>query len=93
MVPVDGGVTLDLDGMVEVLQALKAPLMIPMHYFSTYTLQRFLDALGEKSFEVELSEAPVGRGVEDHAAGEAEGSGAARPRVLSRLVKSVPSPA
>ena len=39
MVPVDGGVTLDLDGMAEVLAALKAPLMIPMHYFSTYTLR------------------------------------------------------
>jgi L-ascorbate metabolism protein UlaG (beta-lactamase superfamily) len=58
MVPVDGGVTLDLAGMVEVLQALKAPLMIPMHYFSTYSLQRFLGALGEKSFEVEISEFP-----------------------------------
>jgi L-ascorbate metabolism protein UlaG (beta-lactamase superfamily) len=58
MVPVDGGVTLDLAGMIEVLQALKAPLMIPMHYFSTYSLQRFLGALGEKSFEVEFSETP-----------------------------------
>ena len=58
MVPVDGGVTLDLDGMVEVLQALKAPMMIPMHYFSTYSLRRFLDVLGEKSFEVEMSESP-----------------------------------
>ena len=48
MVPVDGGVTLDLDGMAEVLQALKAPLMIPMHYFSTYSLRRFLDTLAEK---------------------------------------------
>jgi L-ascorbate metabolism protein UlaG (beta-lactamase superfamily) len=34
-VPVDGTMTLDLDGMMEVLQALKAPLMLPMHYFST----------------------------------------------------------
>ena len=58
MAPVDGGVTLDLDGMVEVLRALKAPMVIPMHYFSTYTLRRFLDALGEKSFDVEYSEAP-----------------------------------
>jgi len=58
MVPVDGGVTLDLEGMAEVLQALKAPLMIPMHYFSTYSLQRFLSVLGEKSFEVEISEIP-----------------------------------
>jgi L-ascorbate metabolism protein UlaG (beta-lactamase superfamily) len=58
MVPVDGGVTLDFEGMAEVLQALKAPLMIPMHYFSTYSLRRFLDVLGEKSFEVEISETP-----------------------------------
>jgi L-ascorbate metabolism protein UlaG (beta-lactamase superfamily) len=58
MVPVDGGVTLDVEGMVEVLQALKAPLMIPMHYFSTYSLRRFLDVLGEKSFAVEISETP-----------------------------------
>src|SRR5919109_364150 len=43
LVPVDGSYTLDLEGMMEVLQALKAPLMIPMHYFSTYTLRRFLD--------------------------------------------------
>jgi L-ascorbate metabolism protein UlaG (beta-lactamase superfamily) len=58
MVPVDGGVTLDFEGMAEVLQALKAPLMIPMHYFSTYSLRRFLDLLGEKSFEIEIGETP-----------------------------------
>jgi L-ascorbate metabolism protein UlaG (beta-lactamase superfamily) len=57
MVPVDGGVTLDLDGMVEVLGALKAPLMIPMHYFSTYTLNRFLSTLGQK-YQVEVGETP-----------------------------------
>jgi L-ascorbate metabolism protein UlaG (beta-lactamase superfamily) len=57
-VPVDGNMTLDLEGMIEVLQALKAPLMIPMHYFSTYSLRRFLDVLGEKSYEVEISETP-----------------------------------
>jgi hypothetical protein len=28
LVPVDGGATLDLEGMIEVLTALKAPLMI-----------------------------------------------------------------
>jgi L-ascorbate metabolism protein UlaG (beta-lactamase superfamily) len=56
MVPVDGGVTLDFEGMAEVLHALKAPLMIPMHYFSTYSLRRFLDTLGEKSVQVEMSE-------------------------------------
>jgi L-ascorbate metabolism protein UlaG (beta-lactamase superfamily) len=56
MAPVDGSVTLDLDGMVEVLRALKAPLIIPMHYFGTVSLQRFLDALSGKSYDVETSQ-------------------------------------
>jgi L-ascorbate metabolism protein UlaG (beta-lactamase superfamily) len=56
MVPVDGGATLDFDGMAEVLTALKAPLMIPMHYFSTYSLRSFVDKLGDKSVQVEFSE-------------------------------------
>jgi hypothetical protein len=42
--------------MIEVLQALKAQVMIPMHYFSTYSLRGFLDSLAEKSYEVEISE-------------------------------------
>jgi L-ascorbate metabolism protein UlaG (beta-lactamase superfamily) len=57
MFPVDGAFTLDLDGMMEVLQALKAPLMIPMHYFSAFTLDRFLDRARDK-FEIEIAEVP-----------------------------------
>jgi len=57
MVPVDGSYTLDLDGMVEVLHALKAPLMIPMHYFSAFTLNRFLDRVRQE-WEVEVAEIP-----------------------------------
>lgn len=57
MVPVDGGATLDLDGMVEVLDSLKAPVVIPMHYFSVFTLNRFLDRMREK-FDVEMNETP-----------------------------------
>ena len=53
MVPVDGNYTLDLEGMIEVLKALKAPLMIPMHYSAAYTLERFLTR----------ARARVGRGV------------------------------
>jgi L-ascorbate metabolism protein UlaG (beta-lactamase superfamily) len=55
--PVDGSVTLDLDGMVEVLEALKAPLMIPMHYFSAYTLDRFLARVRDR-YAVDYSETP-----------------------------------
>jgi len=57
LVPVDGNYTLDLDGMVEVLHALKAPLMIPMHYFSAYTLNRFLDRVRQE-WDVEIAAVP-----------------------------------
>jgi L-ascorbate metabolism protein UlaG (beta-lactamase superfamily) len=57
MVPVDGSYTLDLEGMVEVLHGLKAPLMIPMHYFSEYTLERFL-ARVRQDWQVEIAEVP-----------------------------------
>jgi L-ascorbate metabolism protein UlaG (beta-lactamase superfamily) len=57
MVPVDGSWTMDMDGMAEVLQSLKAPLMIPMHYFSTSTLNRFLDFVRGK-YTVEQNEGP-----------------------------------
>ena len=57
MVPVDGNMTLDLEGMVEVLHALKAPLMIPMHYFSAFTLERFLTR-ARQDWDVEVAEIP-----------------------------------
>jgi L-ascorbate metabolism protein UlaG (beta-lactamase superfamily) len=57
LVPVDGSYTLDLEGMVEVLHALKAPLIIPMHYFTTYGLDNFL-ARVRKEWEVEIASVP-----------------------------------
>jgi len=57
LVPVDGGATLDLEGMIEVLTALKAPLMIPMHFFSSYTLDRFLQRIS-RDWDVERAEVP-----------------------------------
>ena len=57
LVPVDGGATLDIEGMIEVLTALKAPLMIPMHFFSTYTLDRFLQRIS-KDWDVERTDVP-----------------------------------
>jgi L-ascorbate metabolism protein UlaG (beta-lactamase superfamily) len=56
-VPVDGGMTLDLEGMFEVLGSLKAPLMIPMHYFSSYTLHRFLER-AKQSWDIEIAQIP-----------------------------------
>ena len=57
MVPVDGGATLDLDGMVDVLHSLKAPVMIPMHYFSSFTLERFLQRI-RREWDVEFADIP-----------------------------------
>jgi L-ascorbate metabolism protein UlaG (beta-lactamase superfamily) len=57
MAPVDGNYTLDLDGMVEVLQSLKARMIIPMHYFSAFTLDRFL-ARVRRDFPVQYNETP-----------------------------------
>ena len=58
LVPVDGSYTLDLEGMIEVLTSLKAPLMIPMHYFSSYTLNRFIERI-KQAWDVEFAEVPA----------------------------------
>ena len=54
LVPVDGGYTLDTDGMMEVLKAIGAPLILPMHYFNPATLDRFL-AKAKEHYRVEFS--------------------------------------
>ncbi len=43
--------------MVEVLHALKAPLMIPMHYFSAYSLDRFSQRVRQE-WDVEIADVP-----------------------------------
>lgn len=42
MVPVDGGYTLDLASMVQVVERLRSSVVIPMHWFSDASLERFL---------------------------------------------------
>jgi L-ascorbate metabolism protein UlaG (beta-lactamase superfamily) len=54
MVAVDGSYTLDVEGVVEVLKALRARLILPMHYFNSMTLNRFLDRI-RSVFPVEIS--------------------------------------
>jgi L-ascorbate metabolism protein UlaG (beta-lactamase superfamily) len=57
MAPVDGNLTLDLDGMMDVLAALKPQLIIPMHFFNPYTLARFLDR-ARQQWPVEQADIP-----------------------------------
>jgi L-ascorbate metabolism protein UlaG (beta-lactamase superfamily) len=58
LAPVDGSYTLDLDGMMDVLTALKAPLVIPMHFFDQFTLARFLDR-ARANWDIETAEVPT----------------------------------
>ncbi|WP_231711280.1 MBL fold metallo-hydrolase [Xanthobacter dioxanivorans] len=58
LAPVDGSYTLDIEGMVETLKAINPPLVIPMHYFSAWGLDRFLSRLG-KDWQVERSGTPT----------------------------------
>ena len=58
MVPVDGSYTLDTTGMIEVLKSLRARLILPMHYFNSFTLNRFLDRI-RNDFTVEMATDPM----------------------------------
>ncbi|WP_421725554.1 MBL fold metallo-hydrolase [Bauldia sp.] len=58
LAPVDGGYTLNVNDMITVLKQINAPLIIPMHYFGTASLQRFVTNLSE-DFAVETNPLPV----------------------------------
>jgi L-ascorbate metabolism protein UlaG (beta-lactamase superfamily) len=58
MVPVDGSYTMDVTGMIEVLKALRARLILPMHYFTAYTLNRFLERI-RNDFATETATEPT----------------------------------
>ncbi|MEM6623289.1 MAG: MBL fold metallo-hydrolase [Pseudomonadota bacterium] len=53
MAPVDGTFTLDLPGMIEVLKTFKARVVLPMHAFSTTSMQAFLVGMSDE-FAVDL---------------------------------------
>lgn len=67
MAAVDGGITLDLPSMTRVLKRLKSSVVIPMHWFSLSSLERFIDGMedefdirraGPTSLEVSLATLP-----------------------------------
>ncbi len=57
LVPVDGGYTLETFDMMEVLRQINAPLMVPMHFFGSSNLNRFL-SLVKVHFPVEFISSP-----------------------------------
>jgi L-ascorbate metabolism protein UlaG (beta-lactamase superfamily) len=84
MVPVDGGVTLDLDGMAEVLAGAEGAADDPDALFQHLFAAPLPRCPGREVLRGRNERDPFGCGVQDHAAGEAEASGAARPRFLNR---------
>lgn len=57
MVPVDGFVTLDHDGLIKVLKKLKPRLIIPMHSFTEGSLETFLARM-RQTFAVRVHSSP-----------------------------------
>lgn len=58
MVPVDGSFTIAQELMLQVIEQIGAPLLIPMHYFSQQRLARFLDLVSER-YEAVFSDTPT----------------------------------
>lgn len=53
MVPVDGGYTLDLPSMMEVVRRLRSSVVLPMHWFSGASLELFLAEMADQFDVVE----------------------------------------
>lgn len=58
MLPVDGSYTMGQQDMAEVLDQLRPAMILPMHYFSSSNLDRFLDRMRSK-YKVTRRETPV----------------------------------
>lgn len=58
LVPVDGSYTLDMSGMMKVIESIGPRIVVPMHYFNRSTLERFISRASER-FQVERSAEPT----------------------------------
>ena len=57
LAPIDGAYTLSHTDMIEVIEQIKPPLVIPMHYFGPSVLQRFLARTGDR-YPVHVNPSP-----------------------------------
>jgi L-ascorbate metabolism protein UlaG (beta-lactamase superfamily) len=57
LVPVDGSYTMAQELMIEVIRQIQPAVVIPMHYFTASTLQRFASLLGD-AYEIEVADVP-----------------------------------
>jgi len=54
MAAVDGGMTVDLPTMMRIIGRLRSSIVIPMHWFGSYTLNEFLDGMRDTFQIVEV---------------------------------------
>lgn len=45
MVPVDGSVTMTVEGMADLARRFRSSIILPMHWFSSFSLQRFVESM------------------------------------------------
>ena len=57
MVPVDGGYTLPREMMVRIVERLKSSIVIPMHWFSEFAREAFLEEVSD-SFVIDRRDGP-----------------------------------
>ena len=65
MVPVDGGYTMGLPGMMQVISRLKSSVVLPMHWFSGRSLEVFLDGMKNEFDVVRLDQNHIELGLRD----------------------------
>lgn len=65
MVPVDGGYTMRLQDMAEVVRRLRSSVVIPMHWFSDASLQNFLGEMSSEFTVVETGGAQIEMSLDD----------------------------
>ncbi|MGB7287340.1 MAG: MBL fold metallo-hydrolase [Salaquimonas sp.] len=67
MIPVDGGRTMSIEGMSNLARQFRSSMILPMHWFSGYSLQRFIqnvsasfaiDMRNDSSLDVSLNSLP-----------------------------------
>ncbi|WGF87095.1 MBL fold metallo-hydrolase [Marinivivus vitaminiproducens] len=59
LAPVDGSYTIGLDGLLEVIRQINPAVVVPMHYFGTATLGRFLEAAAASGWQVDTRSDPT----------------------------------
>jgi hypothetical protein len=56
MLPVDGSMTMSIQGMSDLARNFRSSIILPMHWFSGYSLQRFINNVSP-SFAIDIRKA------------------------------------